>query len=218
MNIKQDLEKVLLRDLKREKKPQLVIIDGVDGVGKTSIVKKLIEQLEKEGDKVIFNTFKRKREDKEEFLIPSEEYEWKFRKEVVEQINRRLVTYTDEDWIIVDKSPYSEYFYQKTKEFDRGLILPHGNHEIEKEIFRHKEIVDNAIVIFLENKECWNNYYNREVKKQIGSTSYEMLSEKDYKSMAKTFEDHQHVYNDTQKYSKIEIKNDTESWKRVYGT
>src|SRR5579862_4762063 len=114
MNIKQDLEKVLLRDLKREKKPQLVIIDGVDGVGKTSIVKKLIEQLEKEGDKVIFNTFKRRREDKEEFKIPSEEYEWKFRKEVVEQINRRLVTYTDEDWIIVDKSPYSkngQWFY-----------------------------------------------------------------------------------------------------------
>ena len=45
-----------------------------------------------------------------------------------------------------------------------------------------------------------------------------MLSEKDYKSMVKSFEDHQHVYNDTQKYSKVEIKNDTESWKRVYET
>ena len=89
---------------------------------------------------------------------------------------------------------------------------------MEKEIFRHKEIIDNAIVIFLENEECWNNYYNREVKKQEGSTSYEMLSEKDYKSMIRSFEDHQHVYNDTQKYSKIKIKNDTESWKRVYGT
>ena len=45
-----------------------------------------------------------------------------------------------------------------------------------------------------------------------------MLSEKDYKSMVKSFKDNQHVYNDTQKYSQIEIKNDTESWKKVYET
>ena len=89
---------------------------------------------------------------------------------------------------------------------------------MKKEIFRYKGIIDNAIVIFLENKECWNNYYNREIKKEMESTSYEMLSEKDYKSMVKSFKDHQHVYKDTQKYSQIEIRNDTESWKRVYET
>ena len=42
------------------------------------------------------------------------ETEWLFWKQVVEEINRRIVTYDDEDIIILDKLPYSEYFYQRT--------------------------------------------------------------------------------------------------------
>ena len=44
----------------------------------------------------------------------------------------------------------------------------------------------------------WENYIEEE-----GSTPYEILIEKDYKSMVKSFKDHQHVYNNTQKYSNI---------------
>ena len=35
---------------------------------------------------------------------------------------------------------------------------------MEKEIFKYKTIIENAIVIFLKNENCWNNYYNRESK------------------------------------------------------
>ncbi|GBC32893.2 enzymatic polyprotein, putative [Rhizophagus irregularis DAOM 181602=DAOM 197198] len=141
-----------------EDQPEIVIIDGVDGLGKTSIVQNLIGEWEKQGLKVRFNTFKRRRKDKDEFYEPKMETEWKFRKEVVEQINRRMLEYDeDTDIIILDKSPYCEYYYQKTKSFDRGLITPHGNHEMEKEIFRLKETIDKSIVIFLEKDGdvCW---------------------------------------------------------------
>jgi thymidylate kinase len=214
------VEKELLIKLNRKEKPKLVIIDGVDGVGKTSIVTRIIRQLELQGDKVVFNTFKRRRMDKEEFKEPSREHEWKFRKEVVSEINRRLVTYNNEDWIIVDKSPYSEYFYQKTNEFDRGYISPYGNYLMEREMFRYKEIIDSSIVIFLENDDCWTNYYNREIKKKDGghNNSYGMLNEKEYRSMVKSFRENQNIYEDTQCYKRIEIRNDEHSWKKVYKT
>jgi thymidylate kinase len=213
LNLK--IEEEILQKLRMKRKPQVIIIDGVDGVGKSTIVKRIKEKLEEDGDRVRFNTFKRRRNDKEEFKEQTKEYEWKFRKEVVEEINKRIVTYKDEEWIIIDKSPYSEYYYQKTKEFDRGLITAYGNHLMEKEIFKYKEIIDNAIVIFLENEECWNNYYNREIKKN-NESSYKMLNEKEYRSMVKSFAENQDVYEDTRKYKKIEIRNDDESWEKVY--
>jgi len=191
MNINQETKEELLKELYLFKVPKLVIIDGVDGVGKTTIVENIIKKLESEGDKVVYNKFKRRRNDNENFKIPTKEYEWVFRKEVVQEINRRMITYTNEDWIIIDKSPYSEYFYQKTKEFDRGYITVYGNHLIEREIFNYKEIIDNAIVIFLENDESWNNYYNRENRKENKGhvTSYQILNEKEYLSMAKSFKE-----------------------------
>ncbi|EXX62263.1 transposon Ty3-I Gag-Pol polyprotein [Rhizophagus irregularis DAOM 181602=DAOM 197198] len=132
-----------LLTMKKGKKPTIVIIDGVDGVGKTSVVTNLIKEWEKQGLKVRFNTFKRRRGDNPEFEIPKLETEWKFRKEVVEQINRRMLEFDkDTDIVILDKSPYCEYFYQRTKSFDRGLITPEGNHEMEKEIFRYKDLID----------------------------------------------------------------------------
>jgi len=122
MNINKDVKKELLKELHLIKIPKLIIIDGVDGVGKTTIVENIIKQLQSEGDSVIYNKFKRRRSDNDNFKTPTKEYEWVFRKEVVQEINRRMITYTNEDWIIIDKSPYSEYFYQKVKEFDRKLI------------------------------------------------------------------------------------------------
>jgi thymidylate kinase len=218
MNINQSTREELLKELHMCKTPKLIIIDGVDGVGKTTIVENIIKKLESKGDKVVYNKFKRRRSDNGNFKIPTKEYEWIFRKEVVQEINRRMITYNDEDWIIIDKSPYSEYFYQRVKGFDRGFITPYGNHLMEQEIFNFKEIIDNAIVIFLENDECWSNYYNRETRKgnEGHHTSYQTLNEKVYLSMVKSFKENQHIYENTKRYRNIKIKNDSESWKKVY--
>jgi thymidylate kinase len=220
MNINQEVTQELLKELHLIKVPKLIIIDGVDGVGKTTIVENIIKKLELKGDKIVYNKFKRRRDDNDNFKTPTKEYEWVFRKEVVQEINRRMITYTNEDWIIIDKSPYSEYFYQRVKEFDRGLITAYGNHLMEQEIFKYKEIIDNAIVIFLENDECWNNYYNREIRKgnEGHCTSYQMLNEKEYLSMVNSFKENQNIYDNTKNYQNIKIKNDNESWKKVYGT
>ena len=109
LNLDEETEGKLLKKLKRKNKPQVIIIDGVDGVGKSTVVEKMIEQLKKEELKVIFNKFKRRRKDNEKFKEPSREYEWLFRKQVVEEINKRIVEFTNEDIIILDKSPYCEY-------------------------------------------------------------------------------------------------------------
>ncbi|GET52086.1 enzymatic polyprotein, putative [Rhizophagus irregularis DAOM 181602=DAOM 197198] len=201
-----------------EDQPEIVIIDGVDGLGKTSIVQNLIEEWEKQGLKVRFNTYKRRRKDKDEFYESKMETEWKFRKEVVEQINRRMLEYDeDTDIIILDKSPYCEYYYQKTKSFDRGLITPHGNHEMEKEIFRLKETIDKSIVIFLEKDSdvCWKNYIGRETKKTEKS-SYPTLKKDEYLDMVRMFEENQSVYKDTERYSRVKVKNDNSSWRKVF--
>ncbi|GBC29398.2 zinc knuckle protein [Rhizophagus irregularis DAOM 181602=DAOM 197198] len=219
LNLEDKTEKELLKRLGKESKPQIVIVEGVDGTGKTTIVENVIKQLkDKDKLKVRFNTFKRRRNDDERFKEPSKEYEWLFRKQVVEEINRRMTEFDDEDIIILDKSPYSEYFYQKTKSFDRGLISPYGNHKMEKEIFKYKDIIDNAVVIFLENDECWKNYIGRETKKSEKGhkSSYDTLNEEEYMDMVKMFKEYQNVYENEEKYRNIKIKNDNESWKKVY--
>jgi len=219
LNLEEKTEKELLKKLRRENKPQVIIIEGVDGTGKTTIVENIIKQLKNEDMlKVKFNTFKRRRKDDKRFKEPSKEYEWLFRRQVVEEINRRMIEFNDEDIIILDKSPYCEYFYQKTKSFDRGYISPEGNHKMEKEIFKYKDIIDNAIVIFLENEECWKNYIGRETKKsnEGHKSSYSTLKEEEYMDMVKMFKEHQMIYENKEKYGNIEIKNDNESWKKVY--
>ncbi|RIA79866.1 hypothetical protein C1645_839741 [Glomus cerebriforme] len=160
---------------------------------KDKIGKELLKKLEKENksqDGV--NGFKRRRDDDKRFEKPLKEYEWLFRKQVVKKINKRLIKFTDENIIILDKLPYCEYFYQKTKSFYRGYISPYRNHKMEKEIFKYKDIIDNAIVIFLENKECWNNYIGRETKKsnEGHKASYETLNKEEYRNMVEMFKEH----------------------------
>ncbi|CAB4418771.1 unnamed protein product [Rhizophagus irregularis] len=219
LNLEDKTERELLKRLGRENKPQVIIVEGVDGTGKTTIVENMIKQLkDKDELKVRFNTFKRRRNDDERFKEPSKEYEWLFRKQVVEEINRRMIEFDDEDIIILDKSPYSEYFYQKTKSFDRGLISPYGNHKMEKEIFKYKDIIDNAVVIFLENDECWKNYIGRETKKsgKGHKSSYNTLNEEEYMDMVRMFKEYQNVYENGEKYRNMKIKNNNKSWKKVY--
>ena len=207
-----------MKEINRKTIPQLIIIDGVDGVRKTTVVENLIKKFEEQGLKVINNTFKRRRQDNPKFMKPTSKYEWMFRKEVVQQINRRIITYDKQEIILLDKSPYCEYFYQRTKSFDRGYITPYGNYRMEEEIFKYKDIIENAIVIFLENKSCWDNYYKRETKKDDGGhkSSYTTLRKGEYLDMVKMFKDHQNIYENKKKYKGVEIKNDENSWKKVY--
>jgi len=218
LKLGEETKEILLKRNNRKAQPILIIIDGVDGVGKTTIVENIIKRIKAQNLKIIFNTFKRRRGDNKQFETPTIKYEWMFRKEVVEQINKRLVTYTDEDIIIVDKSPYCEYFYQKTSSFDRGIIRPFGNFRMEQEIFKYKDIIDNAIVIFLENDACWNNYIGRELKKSDGGhkSSYDTLKKHEYMEMVKMFKQHQMIYEDKKKYKAVKIQNDDKSWKIVY--
>ncbi|GET01554.1 hypothetical protein GLOIN_2v1791704 [Rhizophagus clarus] len=213
LNLDDKSEKEILQKLGRKSKPQVIIIDGVDDVGKSTVVEKIINEMRNQGKKVIFNTFKRRRKDDSRFKEPNKEYEWLFRKQVVEEINRRIVTFEDEDIIILDKSPYCEYFYQKTKSFDRGLIDAIGNHKMEREIFRYENIIENAIVIFLENKRCWENYIKRETKKsgEGHKASYDTLNKEEYMDMVRMFKDYQNIYERNKKYKRVEIRNDNES-------
>ncbi|CAB4439642.1 unnamed protein product [Rhizophagus irregularis] len=215
LRLNRQTEWKLLKLTRRKRKPQLIIIDGVDGVGKSTIVENLIQRFQEKGMKVVFNTFKRRRKDDERFSVPSKKNEWLFRKQVVEEINRRIVTYNDEDIIILDKSPYSEYFYQKTQSFDRGLITPYGNHKMEGEIFKYKNLIDNAIVIFLENDKCWENYIGRETGKSSTGhqASYATLNKEEYMDMVKMFKQHQNVYENKNKYKSIKIQNDDKNLK-----
>ena len=89
---------------------------------------------------------------------------------------------------------------------------------MEKEIFKYKDIIDNVIVVFLENNNCWSNYINRETKKNDGGhrSSYNILNEKEYRDMVRMFKEHQNVYENKEKYKNIKIKNDNKSWKNVY--
>src|SRR6185295_5927558 len=100
LDLEEKTEKELLKKLGRENKPQVIIIDGVDGVGKSTVVENVIKKLKEEDKlKVRSNTFKRRRNDDERFKEPSKEHEWLFRKQVVEEINRRMIEFDDEDVI-----------------------------------------------------------------------------------------------------------------------
>ena len=218
LNLEINTKKMLLKRNNRKIQPILIIINGVDGVGKTTIVENIIKRIKEQGLKIVFNTFKRRRNDNKLFEKPHLKTEWIFRKEVVEQINKRLVTYTDEDIIIVDKSPYCEYFYQKTNSFDRNLITPFGNYKMDQEIFKYKDIIDNAVKMFLENDKCWENYYKRETKKDDGGhkSSYNTLNKEEYMDMVKMFKKYQNIYEDKKLYKAVKIQNDDKSWRNVY--
>lgn len=72
-------------------------------------------------------------------------------------------------------------------------------------------------MIFLEKDSnvYWKNYIGRETKKTEKS-SYETLKKDEYLDMVKMFKDNQDVYKDTKRYSRVKVKNDETSWKKVY--
>ncbi|GET58383.1 hypothetical protein RIR_jg39709.t2 [Rhizophagus irregularis DAOM 181602=DAOM 197198] len=76
LNLEEKTEKELLRKLGRKNKSQVVIVDGPDGTGKSTVVENMIKRLEEKDDlRIIFNKFKRRRNDDSRFKEPSKEYE-----------------------------------------------------------------------------------------------------------------------------------------------
>ena len=45
-----------------------------------------------------------------------------------------------------------------------------------------------------------------------------MLKKEEYLDMKEMFKEHQIIYDNKNKYKAVEIKNDQESWKRVYNS
>jgi signal recognition particle GTPase len=75
LNLGEKTKENLLKEMNRKTVPQLIIIDGVDGVGKTTVVENLIKKFEEQGLKVINNVFKRRRSDNPKFMKPTLKYE-----------------------------------------------------------------------------------------------------------------------------------------------
>jgi dTMP kinase len=209
LSIIPSLKKYFLLKWNRNKLPQLIIFDGVDGCGKTTICSKIKEKLIEENFNVIQNTFKRKRQQSDDNQIG------RFRKEVVQELNKRIISYDEHktDIIITDKSPYSEYYYQKTKAFQRGDISPYENYLIEIEIFRYKEIIDNAIVIFLNNNQAWKNYIRRENLPEKYK-SFPSMKKHEYKQMEESFLKNSHLL--YKNFKEFKVKNDSYSWEPIY--
>ena len=121
------LERYIVNELskKHSKKvwnlPKLIIIEGIDGCGKTTLVNQIIDQLKPENCK--FNR-KTKHDGNDPFKFTRKDAtekgydEYQFRLNVVKSINRRIEWIDGkEPYIIMDKSPYSEIYYQKTPSF-----------------------------------------------------------------------------------------------------
>ena len=85
-------------------------------------------------------------------------------------------------------------------------------------MFKYKDIIDNAIVIFLENDTCWKYYIGRENKQSNDEhkSSYKTLKEHEYMEMVKMFKEYQTIYENKKKYKAVKIQNDDKSWKIVY--
>jgi ADP-ribose pyrophosphatase YjhB (NUDIX family)/adenylate kinase family enzyme len=203
------------KELQIERIPKLIMIEGVDGCGKTTIANEIIEKIGNE--KCIFNRqTKTDKYDPFKFKRKDAEYhnynEAQFRQAVVQALNRRI-EFVDgkQPFIIVDKSPYSEILYQKTESFVeyRTKISSEEWKGIEKECLKHKDIIDNAYVMVIQRpcKACFEKYYQREIIKKE-STSYPTLNEDRYIDMWNSFyENIPELYKDCKKLEWILSEN-----------
>ncbi|GBC16705.2 hypothetical protein GLOIN_2v1780098 [Rhizophagus irregularis DAOM 181602=DAOM 197198] len=60
LKLEEVTKEILLKQNNRKIQPILIILDGIDGVGKTTIVENIIRKIEAQNLKIIFNTFKRR--------------------------------------------------------------------------------------------------------------------------------------------------------------
>ncbi|GET58664.1 hypothetical protein RIR_jg14584.t1 [Rhizophagus irregularis DAOM 181602=DAOM 197198] len=67
LKLGEETKEILLKQINKKIQLILIIIDGVDGVKKTTIVNNIIKKIEAQNLKIIFNTFKRRRGDNKLF-------------------------------------------------------------------------------------------------------------------------------------------------------
>ena len=207
------LEYYIKQELQIQTIPKLIIIEGVDGCGKTTLANEIIQKIGEENvtfnRRTIFNkydAFKFTRRDANHHGYN----EAQFRQAVVQSINRRI-EFIDgkQPFIILDKTPYSEIFYKETEPLrirDQTEISNQEWEEIKKECLKHKDIIDNAYIIILKRpyEECFRKYFQREINKDRQS-SYEILDKHTYLDMYVSFyENIPNLYKDCKKIQYIQ--------------
>ena len=207
------LEYYIKQELQIQTIPKLIIIEGVDGCGKTTLANKIIKKIGEENvtfnRRTIFNkydAFKFTRKDANHHGYN----EAQFRQAVVQSINRRIEFINGKQpFIILDKTPYSEIFYRETEPLrirDQTKISNQEWEEIKKECLKYKDIIDNAYVIVLQrpDNECFEKYYQREINKESQS-SYQILDQQKYLNMYNSFyENIPNLYKDCKKVQYIQ--------------
>jgi len=191
--------------------PRLLIFEGADGTGKTTIIEKIKRKMEEKGLGYSHNKNKVRRSEGESMLSFRERVTEQRNQDIMEGYMKKIINGEDCAFVITDKSPYVEYFYQKTKWNHERLDI-FQNHQLEKKIFELKSVIDSAIVIHLKNDKAWENYINREDK--IVNKSFETMSQETYKQMKENFEKfapklYKHHFF-------VKIENDENSWRRVW--
>ena len=205
------LEYYIKQELQIQTIPKLIIIEGVDGCGKTTLANEIIQEIGEENvtfnRRTIFNkydAFKFTRKDANHHGYN----EAQFRQAVVQSINRRIEFVNGKQpFIILDKTPYSEIFYKRTESFKeyQTRISTQEWEAIERECLKHKDIIDNAHIIVLQkpDNECFEKYYQREINKDSQS-SYQILDQQKYLDMYNSFyENIPNLYKDCKKVQYI---------------
>ena len=205
------LEYYIKQELQIQTIPKLIIIEGVDGCGKTTLANEIIQEIGEENvtfnRRTIFNkydAFKFTRKDANHHGYN----EAQFRQAVVQSINRRIEFVNGKQpFIILDKTPYSEIFYKRTESFKeyQTRISTQEWEAIERECLKHKDIIDNAHIIVLRkpDNECFEKYYQREINKDSQS-SYQILDQQKYLDMYNSFyENIPNLYKDCKKVQYI---------------
>ncbi len=205
------LEYYIKQELQIQTIPKLIIIEGVDGCGKTTLANEIIQEIGEENvtfnRRTIFNkydAFKFTRKDANHYGYN----EAQFRQAVVQSINRRIEFVNGKQpFIILDKTPYSEIFYKRTESFKeyQTRISTQEWEAIERECLKHKDIIDNAHIIVLQkpDNECFEKYYQREINKDSQS-SYQILDQQKYLDMYNSFyENIPNLYKDCKKVQYI---------------
>src|SRR6266542_1860010 len=140
-----------------KKLPRLLVIEGADGSGKTTIIRKLKEELRQKGLKYLHNETKRRRKENETLLEFREGVTNRRNQNLIEGLIHRIKHEGGCKIVITDKSPYVEFFYQKTK-WNHERLNTYESHQLMKKVFASSEVIDASLIIHLKNPEAWNNY------------------------------------------------------------
>ncbi len=198
--------KFLLKKLLR-----LLVIEGADGSGKTTIIRKLKEELKRRGLKYLHNEIKRRRQENETLLEFREGVTNRRNQNLIEGLIHRIKHEGGCEIVITDKSPYVEFFYQKTK-WNHERLNTYKSHQLMKKVFASSEVIEASLAIHLKNSEAWNNYIRWE--ETLKDKSFETMSRETYQLMKANFEKYapklykNHIF--------VQIQNDENSWKKVW--